>query len=175
MTTDRVLTEVAPLTWRMLPLAEVLLSGGKRAGWKTWPTGLREKVYKLPRAVRTQKDDGAKGLDGKVFLTQAERKSLERYIGEPVWDAQDAKRKMKAKNLRFSEKGEEAQERIDATIDYAEADGEKKGEKMDSRLDFVGWDKLLPSKYKSPEQFDFEARVKFHEQRLLEEQRRNEW
>lgn len=64
---------------------------------------------------------GLRGIGGsKCVLTQAERKSLSEYIGQPVESAQDARRAMKAKGLRFAEKGEAGYEAFDALREHAE-------------------------------------------------------
>lgn len=97
---------------------------------------------------------GTRGLGGaKVHMSAAERKSIERLTGIKVWDAQDARRACKMKNMRPLDKGEW----LDETLQKQEA-----GE----RTEFPGWDAygVLP---KVPE-FDFERRLQFHRQRLGE-------
>lgn len=97
---------------------------------------------------------GPRGVGGaRVYLSPEERKSIERLTGVPVWDAQDARAAIKAKGMRFLEKGEE----LDETLKRQEA-GEK--------VDFPGWDRLglMPK----PKDFDFDSRLAFHRQRLGE-------
>lgn len=164
---ERVPVEYAHGCYRMMNLAEALLSGAVKAGWKRWPSGVRERVYRFPVTKRTKEDDGSRGLgNGRVVLTERERVSLERYIGEPVRDAQDARKKMKAKGLRFTEKGEELDETCEAHIDYAMSGGEKRGEALPEKYGFQGWDRygIMPS----PKPFDFEGRLRYHRERLGE-------
>lgn len=133
---------------------EALLRGARRSGFKTWPSGVRERVYRMPRmAAQSKKDDGHRGLDGKVHLSQVERKSIERLTGIKVYDAQDARRAIKAKGMRFLEKGEE----LDETLKRQEA-GEK--------VPFPGWDRLgvMPA----PKSFDWEESLARNRQKYGE-------
>lgn len=50
----------------------------------------------------------------KVTLTEREKKSLSKQLGEPVEDANHAKRIMREKGLRLMERGEKAWEQGDA-------------------------------------------------------------
>lgn len=97
---------------------------------------------------------GTRGIGGaKVHLSAAERKSIERLTGVKVFDAQDARRAIKAKGMRFLEKGEE----LDETLKKQEA-GEK--------VPFPGWDKLgvMPR----VKEFNFEERYAMHRERFGE-------
>jgi hypothetical protein len=126
---------------------------------------LEKEKAALDKAIRHL--SGPRGIGGgKVTLTERERVSLERYIGEPVRDAQDARMKMKRKGLRFAEPGEESEELFEAHIDYARADGEKRGEALPEKYGFQGWDRygVMPS----PKPFDFEGRLRYHQERLGE-------
>lgn len=126
---------------------------------------LEKEKAALDKAVRHLY--GPRGIGGsRVTLTERERVSLERYIGEPVRDAQDARMKMKRKGLRFSEPGEESEEMFEAHIDYALSGGEKRGEALPEKYGFQGWDRygVMPS----PKPFDFEGRLRYHQERLGE-------
>lgn len=95
---------------------------------------------------------GHRGLGGaKVHLSVEERKAVERLTGIPVYDAQDARRAVKAKKMRHLEDGEE----LDTTL-KRQAAGEK--------VPFPGWDKLGLMPAVKP--FDFEKRLAEHRQRL---------
>lgn len=62
----------------------------------------------------------------KVTLTEREKKSLSKQLGEQVEDANHAKRIMREKGLRLMERGEKAWEQGDAL--EAWADGGSQGE-----------------------------------------------
>ena len=97
---------------------------------------------------------GTRGLGGaKVHLSAAERKSIERLTGVKVFDAQDARRAIKAKGMRFLESGEE----LDETLKKQEA-GEK--------VPFPGWDRL--GVMKAPKPFNFEERYAANRERYGE-------
>lgn len=97
---------------------------------------------------------GPRGLGGaKVHLSAEERKAIERHTGIPVFDAQDARRAMKATGMRHLEPGEE----LDETLKRQEA-GEK--------VPFPGWDKL--GLMKTPKPFNFEERLAANRQRFGE-------
>lgn len=85
-----------------------------------------------------------RGIGGsKVHLSAKERKSLERFIGCPVDDAQHARRLMKEKGLRFIEKGEFHDTETEALVRWAESGGEARGEVPPEILQrFPGWDML---------------------------------
>lgn len=158
---DTVLVEVAPLTYRTFGLAQALLMGARRSGTKKWPSGLSEPLYVLPAAVRRQKkDDGRRGLgSGRVVLTERERRSLETQIGEPVSDAQDARRKMAAKGMRLTEKGEFADEMLDALKEAGESGGP-----VDPRYSLENLDLFGDRKHEK--KVDLRDRYLFHCQRL---------
>lgn len=106
-----------------------------------------------------------RGIGGaKVHLSAAERKSIERFIGVPVEDAQDARRKMKERGFRFIERGEEMDNRLRLQKEWAEAGGEKAGVPLPDGAGFPGWDKL--GMMKTPEPFDFADRLTYHRNRL---------
>ena len=129
MSDDKVCVQVAHGHYRMMPLVDVVAAGGVKAGTKTWPSGLSETVWEIPGYTRQAKDDGRRGLgNGRVVLTERERKSIERQIGVPVRDAQDARRKMKLRGIRPVEKGEFIDEVTKAHEDYAASGGEARGE-----------------------------------------------
>ena len=109
-----------------------------------------------------------RGIGGaKVHLSQKERKSIERMIGVPVEDAQDARRKMKERGFRFIDKGELVDQQTRATIDWADADGEKRGLKRPAELEkFVGWDKLMGKTMDTS--FDHAERLKYWKQQYGE-------
>lgn len=120
---DDVAVEVAVGRYRLMPLAEALLAGAERAGTKEWPSGAKEPLYRLPRAVKRQrKDDGRRRL-GTGFLTQRERKSLENLVGKPIESAQDARREMKARDLHFDEPGTKSWDRAEALRNEMEGGG----------------------------------------------------
>ena len=88
----------------------------------------RENAELVRKIVGAQGDSENRALGGaKVHLSQKERKSLERYIGLPVEDAQDARRKMKMKGMRFMEKGEELERILAAQQEYADCNGKARG------------------------------------------------
>ena len=114
MADDQVSVQVYHGHYKMMPLAEALLAGAVRSGKKTWPSGVTEDIYRMPRFAKKKRDDGRRGLGGgRSFLTQRERKSLQTYIGVPVESAQDARREMAKRGLRQTEKGEQADEVFD--------------------------------------------------------------
>lgn len=119
------------------------LDDAQRSGCEYWECWSREKFWQEESELRTAVEKvrgihGHRGVGGaKVHLSERERKSLENYIGLPVEDAQDARRKMRRRGVRFVEKGEEVDERFDAHV--AAANGENVGDRLDlSRLDLWG-------------------------------------
>lgn len=113
------------------------------------------------------KRDGSenRGLGGaKVHLSRAERKSIENFTGIPVYDAQDARRALKAKGVRFIERGEETDTRFRAQREWVDAGGEKSGVPMPAEAGFPGWDKL--GMMKTPEPFDHAGRLAYHQAQL---------
>lgn len=129
--TGNVMVRVAEGRYRFYPLADVLAQGGVKVETKTCPTGRKEAVYEIPgsrvkrqRTPAEMRRDKLRGLGGgRSTLTAAERKSLETQLGVPIHDAQDARRVMRERGVRFMEKGEAVDEETDALIDYAEAGG----------------------------------------------------
>ena len=65
--------------------------------------------------------------NGRVHLSQRERKSIENITGIKVFDAQDARRALKMKGMRFQEPGEEAAEVFKQQIEYGESKGRERG------------------------------------------------
>ena len=114
-----------------------------------------------------------KGLGGaKVHLSQAERKSIENFTGVKVFDAQDARRALKAKGMRFLERGEETEAMLDAHVKWADSDGEKRGAPLPKECEFPGWDAygIMP---KVPV-VDWQERLAYHQAREREKARDQE-
>lgn len=176
LTDDVVLMEVAPGVFKSAPRAYAVAVGAVHDRVKEWPTGVRDDVYVLPHrtssgATRTWSEN--RGLGGAtVHLSEKERKSLETFIGEPVEDAQHARRLMREKGLRFLERGEETERVIAGTIDYAESGGEARGERIDPSCDFGGWDRYRPMPAIKP--FDSAGRLAYHLERERRAREENE-
>lgn len=170
MSVDTISLEVAPLTYRIMERGEAILRGAVKVRTQTLASGLREDIYAVPdaRAERTTKGvkwSENRGIGGsKVHLSQKERKSLERFIGEPVADAQDARAKMRVKGLRFLEPGESSY--IDDTVEWADSGAEARGEPLPDSLKFPGWDRMLG---RSREPIDAHALLAHHMRRLQSE------
>lgn len=152
--------------WPYRLLAEQPLSAAEqrvRARERAEVEVARSAMAKVAAARRGGQWSEERGLGGgKVVLTERERRSLERQIGVPVADAQDARRKMKERGMRFLEKGEEMEATLQAQIDYADRDGRRRGEP--SPTQFPGWDKLAGAKAPAP--FDHAGRLAYHTARL---------
>ena len=115
--------------------------------------------------ARGDSEDRALG-GAKVHLSQKERLSIERHIGVPVADAQDARKKMKERGFRFLEKGEEMDRHLKAQKEWVENGGRDSGVPCPKEAQFQGWDAM--GMMRKPEHFDFAERLAYHKQRLGE-------
>lgn len=121
------------------------------------------------------KRDGSenRGLGGsKVHLSAAERKSIENFTGIKVFDAQDARRALKAKGMRFLERGEETDAMLKAHVEWADSDGEKRGAPLPKECEFPGWD-AYGIMQKVPV-VDWKERLAYHQARERERSRDQE-
>lgn len=150
---EMVFAEVRPGRLRRMP-REDAEANGYRIDGKSRLGEFKQRAVLMTALDKVRGVHGTRGVGGaKVHLSAAERKSIERLTGIPVMDAQDARRAIKMKGMRFLEKGEE----LDETL-KKQAAGES--------VPFPGWDRL--GVMEKPKEFNFEERLARNRQRFGE-------